>query len=371
MGTAKIITATLILISLFSSFSCSRKPEYTPHIRELMAVLEQDPENNMLYEEVIKELYDKGFYKGALEYSEKLIQLDEHLIFGYLYAGVCYEQAGRWDKAEEYYKKICEEQPETAEGYYRLAVLDYKKGRYADCIKNTKKAIASGSQDALWYLQMMIFLAESYYYNKDLDGAYYILEKVLDLDPFNEDALYCFGLWKLREGKYRESIGLFEKLVSQNTQNMYPYLRLGKAYYHSKEGALAEKAFIDASRFDSTIGILAEIVHVEDFGSVYKDVNTATVKVIEKYSYREGDRYYVRGIVENIGLEVAKWVNVVVRFYDKNNKVILQENCEISPRNLRPEQYTFFSVDIPNSDDIYDVKVEPNWHKRSSSIYLK
>ena len=371
METATITSAILIFILVFSVSSCSRTPEYTPQIRELMAILEREPENIMLYQEVIKELYDKEFYQGALEYSEKLIQLDRRLVFGWLYAGMCYEQMGRWDKAEEYYKKVCEEQPENAEGYYRLAALDYKKGRYTDCIKNTEKAVATGSQDTSWYLQMMTFLAGSYYYSKDSDNAYYVLEKVLELDPFNQDALYCFGLWKLREGKYQESIGLFKKLISQDPQNLYPYLRLGKAYYHSKQNALAEKAFMDASRFDSRIKVLANIVHVEDFGSLYQDVSTATVKVIEEYSYREGDRYYVRGIVENIGLEVAKWVSVVVRFHDKNNKVILQENCEVSPRNLRPEQYVFFSVDVPYSDEIYDVKVEPNWHKRSASIYLK
>ena len=364
------ILCVFLVFSVFS-FCCARKVEYPPEIRELQIAVEKSPKDTSIYKDLIKILYEKEYYKEALEYSQRFLDLDPGVLYGYFYSGICYEKLEEWDRAFEYYRKLCGKFPESSEGYYRLAILCYKKGDYQDSTENMEKAFGIGIPDTPTNIEMMIVLAESYYYNNDLEKAYYILNKVLELDPFNQDALYDFGVWKLREGRYENSIELLEKLISQRPQELYPYLRLGKAYYHSKETNLAERAFWDASRFDSTIEVLAKIVHAEDFGSIYKDVNTSVVKVIEEYHYREGDRYYVRGIIENMGLEVAKWVTVVIRFYDKKSNLIKQEVYKLSPRNLRPEQYAFFQVDIPYSDQIFDVKVEPNWHKRSVSIFLK
>lgn len=365
---------SLIIICIVLSImhiSCSDSPEYPPNIKKLLIAVDQSPRDEVLYVELIEELYEKEFYKESLEKSQELLEIAPNSSSGYLYAGLSSEQLEKWDETEDYYKKLCEYFPEESQGFYRLAILYYKKGIYDKSIEYMEKAVAKSISDTVTNMNMMNSLAEAYYYNHDLEKAYYILDKVLELDPFNQDALYSYGVWKLREGKYKKSIQLLEKLISQRPKELYPYMRAGKAYYHSKNMELAEDAFWDASRYDSTVEVLAKIVHVQDFGSIYKDLNTAVVKVIEEYHYKEGDKYYVRGIVENLGLEMAKWVTVVIKFYDKDNNVIKQKSYKVSPKNLRPEQYAFFKIDIPYAEEIYDVKIEPNWHKRSSSIYLK
>lgn len=338
----------LALLLIILPIGCSRQPEYPPD------------------KDLIKSLYEKGNYSEAIKCSEKLSDA-----YGYLYAGLSNEKLNKWDLAEEYYNKLCSLNPEEAEGYYRLAVLLYKKGKYIECIDNMEKAIAMGIPDTKTYIEMMNFLAEAYYYNDDIPKAYNILDKALELDPFNKDILLNYGVWLLREGKYAESIKFLNKLISQNPQDELPYLRIGKAYYHSHEMGLAERAFWDASRFDSTLKVLAEIVHVQELYSTYKEVNTAAVKVNEQYDYRYGDRYYVRGIIENMGLEMAQRVSVIVRIYDKKDNIIVQKVFETSPRNIRPEQYVFFNIDIPYEERISYVKIEPNWHKRDVNIYLK
>lgn len=361
----------LILLLLYIPFGCSKGPSYPPEIMELRKSVEKNPKDTILCKELIRALYEKEYYKDALKYSQNLLGLIPDDFYGYMYSGLSNEKLKKWDLAEEYYNKLCNRFPEEREGFYRLAALQYEKGQYKDSIGNMEKAIAKGIPDTRIYIEMMEFLAQAYYYNNDLIKAYSVLDKALELDPFNNDILYYYGVWLLREGKYNEAIQFLNKLVSQNPQEELPYLRLGKAYYHSRQTDLAEKAFWDASRFDSTVKILAEIVHVQDLYSTHEEVNTAIVKVNEKYDYKYGDKYYVRGNIENMGLEMAEKVSVVIRFCDKKDNIVAQKVFESSPRNLRPEQYAFFNIDIPYEERISYIKVEPNWHKRSVSVYLK
>ena len=122
---------------------------------------------------------------------------------------------------------------------------------------------------------------------------------------------------------------------------------------------------------DPSLKVIAEIVHIQNTESTYNLINTAAVQVIEEHHFRDGDRYRVRGIVENLGLEVAKEVSVVVRILDKKGAIIGQQLFETSPRNLRPEQYTFFEVEFPSSKEIERVIVKPNWEKRSARMTLE
>lgn len=361
----------MVIFIVVFSIGCSRQPEYPPEIIELKRAVEKSPNDIALHKELIKALYEKEYYKDSLKYSQKLLGIAPEDYYGYLYLGLSNEKLKKWDEAERYYKELCNKFPQDEEGFYRLAVLGYKKGEYKDSIENMEHAIAIGIPDTKTYIEMMNFLALTYYYNNEPLKAYEILEKALELDPFNKDILYNYGVWLLRDGKYEESIQFLNKLISQNPQEEFPYLRIGKSYYHSRQMDLAEKAFWEGSTFDSTIKILAEIVHVQDLYSTYKDINTAVVKVDEKYDYKYGDRYYVRGIIENMGLEVAQNASVIVRIYDKKDNIITQKVFEPSPRNIRPEQYAFFTIDIPYEERISYVKIEPNWHKRSVSIYLK
>lgn len=361
----------IVLLILLTPAACSRQPDFPPEIIEIQKTIQKNPADSTAYKDLIKRLQDKEFYNESLSYSEKLIEISPDDYYGYLYAGYAYEKIKEWDNAERYYKETCERFPEIEAGYYRLAVLQYEMGDYKDCIANLEKAISLTVSDTKERIKMMNFLAEAYYYNNEPEKAYPILDNALELDPFNIDILYNYGVWLLREGKYNESIQFLEKLVSQNPQEEFPYMRLGKAYYSSRDTEKAEKAFRDASRFDSTVKIMAEIIHVQDMYSTYEDVNTAAVKVNEKYDYKYGDKYYVRGVVENIGLETAQWVSVIVRIYDKKDNLLAQKAYETSPRNIRPEQYVFFKIEVPYDKNIAYVKVEPNWHKRAVSVYLR
>lgn len=362
-----LLTINLIIVLA----GCAKKTEYPPEIIKLQESVQKRPEDQFIYKDLIKLLYEKEFCNDSLKYSVKFIEIVPKDIYGYLYAGMSCEKVKEWDNAEKYYKEICEKFPETGEGPYKLALLKYKMGEYKDSANYLEKVMVMDVQDTKLYIEMMNLLAEAYCYNDNIEGARKLLDKALELDPFNKDILYNYGLWLLREGKYAESIQFLEKLAAQHPQEEFVYMRLGKAYYHSHERGKAEKAFWDAAKYDPTVKPLAEIVHVQDMYSTYNEINTAMIKVIEKYDYKYGDKYYIRGIIENMGLEMAQWVTVVVRVYDKEENLIEQKVFECSPKNIRPEQYVFFKIEIPYRKDIAFVRIEPNWHKRATSVYLK
>jgi len=368
---SETILLNLTIILLLSVTGCSNQPEYPLEVQNLKKTITNNSADKNSYWALIKMLYDREYFKESSRYAEEFLKLYNDDYTAILYLGLCNEKLKKWDEAEKYYNLVCKKFTETGEGYYHLAILQYKMGEYAKSIENLEKAIALLVTDTKITIQIMNFLAEANYYNKNSKRAYEILDRAIELDPFNKDILYNYAVWLLRDGKYKESIQYLDKVVSQNPQEEFPYIRLGKAYYNLRDLDKAENTFFNASRFDSNVKVLSDIVHVQKMDSTYNEINTAVVKINEKYEYKYGDKYYVRGIAENIGLETAERVSIIVRIYDKKNKIIAQKVFDSSPKNVRPEQYVFFSIDIPYFENISDIKIEPNWHKRAVSFYFK
>lgn len=361
----------VIILSCTLICACSKLPRYPQEIRKAITVLEKDSSNVPAHKTVIELLFKHDYFIELTPYAKSLIEKTPDDIFAYVNLGNAYEKLHLLDKERETYKLLISNNSNDPTGYFRLARLAHKQGKYKECISCINTALSLGLSEPSQKLQSLQFLADALYCNNQKEEAYSALKELLEIDSTNKYALYTYGLWKLRENKYDEAIQILNKCIAQNPQTAYPYIRLGKAYYHQRKLKQAEKAFWDASRFDKSVRVLAEVVHVEDYQSTYNDINTAFVKVSNQYWYKDGNTCYARGIIENMGLEAAKSTSVIVRFYDKTNKLLEQKVCSISPKNLRPEQYAFFKTSIPFSNKIANVEIEPTWHKRSVKIYFK
>ncbi|MDP8262484.1 MAG: tetratricopeptide repeat protein [Candidatus Ancaeobacter aquaticus] len=372
MHTSRFISvACIFLAASLICYSCAKGPDYSPEIKRLQEVVNENPDNPVTYEKLIIALNKDSYYKEALQYATEISDIKPDSPIGLFYMGVCNEKLKDWNAAEENYKKLCELFPENINGYKRLGTLYYKKGDFSKCIDTLKKALTLNTADTAIRINTLLFIANAYYYNGDIDSAYASLDTILEIEPDNKEALYDYGLFKLRENNYSDAIQYLSKLVYENPKKALPYFRLGKAYYHSRQLDKAKEAFWNAGQFDPTLKILARLVYAQNLGSTYNEINSAIIKVLEEYNYRQGDTFIVKGMVENMGLEVAKDVKLTVQFYDKDNNLLEQTYFTTSPRNLRPEQYTFFKTEIPYSEKISHVKVEPSWQKRSTHIRFK
>lgn len=351
--------------------SCSPSAHYPPEIRLLISELKKNPGNPKQYENLINALYAYQYYDAGLEYARKLLSLDPHSAFGLFSAGLCCEKRGFWDTAEEYFKKAREGTTPNKNAYLHLAALYYGKGAYKKCVETVQQLLSLGPESSAVPVDALILSAKASYYDGDRGTAYKIIDQIMQFNFNNKDALYQYALWKVRDAKYQEAIPALAKYISLFPTDPAAYILLGTAYYHDGKLAYAEKAFLKASGTDPSLKVLAEIVHIQNTESTYNLINTAVVKTIEEYGFRDGDTYYVRGIVENLGLEVAKEVSVVIQIVDKKNALIGQKLFKTSPRNLRPKQYAFFHAEFPYSQDIAGAIIRPNWEKRSTRMTLE
>jgi len=353
---------------LLLCLSCGPSVPYPPEIQTLISEVKAAPGDTTRHEKLIKALCANKYYETGLAYADKLIGLAPGSPAGYLNAAFCSEELGSWDDAEGYLKKTCALEPVFPNAFLRLALLYYQKGAYADCERTILELLSSEPDRTSAPLPALILLAKSLYYKNDSAGAYRIIEDIMQYNFSNKDALYSFGLWKVRDAKYEEAIPALARYISLYPEDPIPYVLLGTAYYHSGKLPYAEEAFLKAASADPALKALADIIHLQKTESTYHLINTAFVKAIEEYHYKEGGLYRVRGIVESLGLEVAKEVSVVVQILDKKDAVIGQTVCETSPRNLRPQQYAFFQADFPYSKEIARATVKPNWEKRSARV---
>lgn len=119
--------------------------------------------------------YQSGVFTESLAYYSKAISLKPLSIeakFGYIYPA---SAMGNWDQVVNQYKKILEVTPGNTVANHRLALI--------------------------------------YYGREEYDKAYKLFEKVVNLFPFDHDALLMFGWTNLKMHKVREAKVLFQKAL--------------------------------------------------------------------------------------------------------------------------------------------------------------
>ncbi len=119
--------------------------------------------------------YQSGLFTESLAYYSKAINLKPLSIeakFGYIYPA---SAMGNWDQVVNKYKKILEITPGNTVANHRLGLI--------------------------------------YYGREEYDKAYKHFEKVVNLYPFDQDALLMFGWTNLKMRKVREAKILFQKAL--------------------------------------------------------------------------------------------------------------------------------------------------------------
>jgi tetratricopeptide (TPR) repeat protein len=176
--TAKKIHIIVLLILFYSSFSSGQVTK------------EQLFENGL-------NVYEKGFYISAIEYFDRVLEIDSTFAIAYYYKG-----------------------------------LSYKKGTYADIhpevVSNFKKAIQLDTIQNFW---------EAYFYlarlTQFIDTSFYKLyDKAIFFNPNNSDIYFQRGnyyYWKKMD--YKKGVADYEKALQLDTKNVNALSGLGFYYY--------------------------------------------------------------------------------------------------------------------------------------------
>ncbi len=122
--------------------------------------------------------YNAGILSESVSYYQKAIALKPYAIEPKLGLVYPYSAQGRWDEVITLYNKILEVDPQNSLANYRLGLIYYNRANYVK--------------------------ADPY------------IEKVVNLYPFDYDALILFAWNKLKLQKTREAKVLFQKVLMYN-----------------------------------------------------------------------------------------------------------------------------------------------------------
>src|SRR3989339_557570 len=126
----------------------------------------------------------KGNYKKAVEYFNKVIEIDPLSASAYTNIGEIYDGIGNLDKAIKYYEKSVNINPDDFIPYNSLGILYGQKGMYDKAMKNLKRAkkIKPQSADIYFNIGYIYFLTQKY------EESFNIMQNVLSIDPKYERA---------------------------------------------------------------------------------------------------------------------------------------------------------------------------------------
>lgn len=165
------------IIKAFSdSYVLEQKSEFKAAAERIKKVYEADSyEINLrlgwLY-------YKAGILGESANFYNKAVALKPYAIEPKLGLAFPYSAQGKWEEVVALYNKILDVDPQNSTANYRLGLINYNRGNYVK--------------------------ADAY------------IEKVVNLYPFDYDALLLFAWNKLRLQKTREAKVLFQKVLMYN-----------------------------------------------------------------------------------------------------------------------------------------------------------
>ena len=173
-------------------------------------------------------LFKDKKYKEAIDAFHSVLETEPDNADVYNNMAVAYTCLGDAEHAENYFVKAIELDPEMAQAYINLSDLYYKTGDIASAVGTLQR----GSYELEDNLTIAHLLARVYIEDQRWDDAIVELERVLEGEPENYDAYYDLGHVYFELGDYETAIDNFENVISyeQNQNNELLYYALAQAY---------------------------------------------------------------------------------------------------------------------------------------------
>ena len=176
-------------------------------------------------------LFKEKKYKEAIDAFSLVLENEPDNADVYNNMGVAYSCVGDFEHAENYYVKAIELDPQLAQAYINLSDLYYKAGDLASAVGTLQR----GSYELEDNLAIAHLLARVYIEDQRWEDAIVELERVLDGEPENYDAYYDLGHVCFELGDYEGAISNFENVLEYEQNNELIYYALAQAYEANNE----------------------------------------------------------------------------------------------------------------------------------------
>jgi tetratricopeptide (TPR) repeat protein len=173
---------------------------------------------------------------------------------GFLVTGNLYltrMQNQYWRTPETFYQRTLFYAPHSAKIYFRLALLDLRKGRADRAIENLERAIEISPNSVISYEN----LVASYIEKGRPDKAIDICESALKIEPDSDILHNNLGVAYLAKGLNDKALSAFKKALSLNPKNATAHNNLGRTYANIGKKKKALAAFKKAIAIEPNLAI--------------------------------------------------------------------------------------------------------------------
>ena len=188
-------------------------------------------------------LEDTGNDKAALAEYAQALAIDPANPKALLWQAQVYTRLNRWPEAEQAYKRLQLERPNSWVGYNDLGTVLHNQGKYQEAVNAYRAANLAAPENSLAGTN----LGGEYLQIGRLAEARECLKKSLALDP-NSDLTSATTSTALRyQGKYQEALPFALKAVKLNPSQDTNWLELGECYsYMQNRTGEAKAAYLQA-----------------------------------------------------------------------------------------------------------------------------
>lgn len=160
--------------------------------------------------EAFKESYtleNEGDYSSAIDKVKEVYDEDSYEVN--LRLGWLNYNAGMYTESASFYRRAISLMPYSIEAKFGLALPVYAQGNVDEVIRIYKDILKIDAKNYTANYR----LGTIYYGKEDYTTAFNYFEKLVNMYPFDYDALHMFGWTNYRLGKMREAKVLFNKAL--------------------------------------------------------------------------------------------------------------------------------------------------------------
>ena len=209
--------------------------------------------NSPQVKEMLRDLYESaGEFDRALVFARELYRgSDQYMPYIISLAGI-YASSGQIDQAREIYQKYCEENPESPEGHYRLALFEFEHGG-GDVMALVNRSLDRDST----YGFALELKGRCFERDNQMDSALALYRKVVDMKSPTPFAYYNLARHFVDTGdSLLRAEGLARSAQVYFGSDSRGYLVLGDVYMAQKKYKLARTQYFNALKLSPDDAIL-------------------------------------------------------------------------------------------------------------------
>jgi len=281
------------------------------------------------------------------EKSDEVIQsfFESDKSYSELYKGIRHVKAGRFKLAEESYKKVLKKDNNNIDALRLLGLLAFKNKNYSVAENLFIRAIKLDQHFHLLWDN----LAKVYRIQNKLEKSKKAFKNLIELDPYNLEALVALGTIYVKLADYDEGIRTYQKVLSLKDNNPRVFLSMGHALktvgrrkecedsylkaielyplcgegywslanlktykFSEKQISLMENSLKDNIQEQEKIQMLFALGKAHESKGDYK----------KSFEFYEKGNWMQRKIVDYNAQENANNIDLIIDFFEKNKKNI-------------------------------------------------